>query len=169
MARIITDPEGRMALLRDHRCLDIVGLSAKPNRPSHFVGVYMLSEGYDVTPINPGEAEILGKKSWPSLTAMAEGLGRAPVIVDIFRRPQEVDAIVDEAIQLGARAIWMQLGIVNQDAAERAVAAGMDVVMDRCVKIEHARFFGGLHTIGLNTGVLSAKPRPVSRSKLKGN
>ena len=165
MARIITDPTERMEILRSYRNIDMVGLSAKPSRPSHFAAIYMLSEGYEVTPINPREDEILGRKSWPSLTAMSEGLGRPPEIVDIFRRPEQVPDIVDEAIALGAKVVWMQLSIVHQEAAERAVAAGLDVVMDRCVKIEHARFFGGLHTIGLNTGVISSRPRPVSRRK----
>jgi predicted CoA-binding protein len=87
-------------------------------------------------------------------------------VVDIFRKPDDVPPIVDEAIELGAKVIWMQLSIVHEDAARRAVEAGLDVVMDRCVKIEHARFFGGLHTIGLNTGVISSRPVPVSRRKI---
>lgn len=167
MARIVDDADGRMEILRRHRRIDMVGLSNNPSRPSHFAAIYMLSEGYEVTPINPRETEILGQRSWPSLTAMSEGLGRAPEIVDIFRRPSEVPAIVEEAIALGAKVIWMQLGIEHEEAAQRAVEAGLDVVMDRCVKIEHARFFGGLHTIGLNTGVISSRPMPVSRRKIQ--
>jgi predicted CoA-binding protein len=155
-----------MAILKRYQHIDMVGLSAKPSRPSHFAAIYMLSEGYTVTPINPRESEILGRKSWPSLTAMVEGTGRAPGVVDIFRKPDDVPPIVDEAIDLGAKVIWMQLSIVHEDAARRAVEAGLDVVMDRCVKIEHARFFGGLHTIGLNTGVISSRPVPVSRRKI---
>lgn len=166
MARIITDAEGRMDVLRQFRHIEMVGLSAKPSRPSHFAAIYMLSEGYEVTPINPMETEILGRRAWPSLTAMVEGLGRPPEIVDIFRKPDDVPPIVDEAIALGAKVIWMQLGIEHEAAAERAVAAGLDVIMNRCVKIEHARFYGGLHTIGLDTGVVSSRPRPVSRRKL---
>lgn len=168
MARIIDDAEGRMEILRRYRHIDMVGLSANPSRPSHFAAIYMLSEGYEVTPINPREQEVLGRRSWPSLTAMSEGLGRPPEIVDVFRKPAEVPALVEEAIALGARVIWMQLGITHPEAAHRAVEAGLDVVMDRCVKIEHARFFGGLHTIGLNTGVLSSRPMPVSRRKVSG-
>ncbi len=155
-----------MDILRRYRHIDMVGLSSNPSRPSHFAAIYMLSEGFDVTPVNPRESEILGHKAWPSLTAMAEGLGRAPEVVDIFRRPAEVPAIVEEAIALDAKVIWMQLGIEHEDAANKAVAAGLDVVMNRCVKIEHARFFGGLHTIGLNTGVISSRPMPVSRRKV---
>lgn len=165
MARIIEDAPSRMEILRRFRHIDMVGLSAKPSRPSHFAAIYMLSEGYDVTPVNPREEEILGRRSFASLRELAEQTGRTPEIVDIFRKPAEVPAIVDEAISLGARVIWMQLGIENREAAGRAVEAGLDVVMDRCVKIEHARFFGGLHTIGLNTGVISSRPMPVSHRK----
>lgn len=168
MARIIDTAEARMEVLRRYRHIDMVGLSSNPSRPSHFAAVYMLSEGYDVTPVNPRETLVLGRKSWPSLTAMAEGLGRAPEIVDIFRKPQDVPPIVEEAIALGAKVIWMQLSIEHEEAARRAVDAGLDVVMDRCVKIEHARFFGGLHTLGLNTGVISSRPMPVSRRKIPG-
>lgn len=168
MARIIESAHERMEILRTYRSIDMVGLSSNPSRPSHFAALYMLSEGYEVTPVNPRETEILGITAWPSLTALADGLGRPPEIVDIFRKPAEVPAIVDEAIALGARVIWMQLGIVDEESAARAVAAGCDVVMDRCVKIEHARFFGGLHTIGLNTGVISSRPMPVSRRKTTG-
>lgn len=166
MAQIITDAPGRIEVLSLYSRIDMVGLSSNPSRPSHFAAIYMRSEGYEVTPVNPRETEVLGQPSWPSLTAMVEGLGRPPEVVDIFRRPTEVPAIVDEAIELGARVIWMQLGIEHEEAARRAVSAGLDVVMNRCVKIEHARFFGGLHTIGLDTGVISSRPRPVSRRKL---
>lgn len=158
-----------MEVLRRYGHIDMVGLSSNPSRPSHFAAIYMLSEGFEVTPINPRETQILGQKAWPSLTAMAEGLGRAPEIVDIFRKPTEIPAIVDEAIDLGAKVIWMQLGLEHEEAAKKAVGAGLDVVMNRCVKIEHARFFGGLHTIGLNTGVLSSRPMPVSRRKVFGS
>lgn len=158
-----------MEILRQYGNIDMVGLSSNPSRPSHFAAIYMLSEGFEVTPINPRESEILGRKAWPSLTAMAEGLGRPPEIVDIFRKPTEIPAIVDEAIELGAKVIWMQLGLEHEEAARKAVGAGLDVVMNRCVKIEHARFFGGLHTIGLNTGVVSSRPMPVSRRKIVGS
>lgn len=167
MARIIDDAPSRMDILRRFRHIDMVGLSAKPSRPSHFAAIYMLSEGYEVTPINPREQEVLGRRSFASLTELVEHCGRPPEVVDIFRKPADVPAIVDEAIELGAKVIWMQLGIEHQEAAEKAVAAGLDVVMDRCVKIEHARFFGGLHTIGLNTGVISSRPMPVSHRKFR--
>jgi uncharacterized protein len=133
----------------------MVGLSSNPFRPSHFAAIYMLSEGYDVTPVNPREKEVLGRQSYASLRDVPGPLE----IVDIFREPAAVPAIVEEAIAAGAKVIWMQLGVVHEQAAQRAREAGLEVVMDRCVKIEHARFFGGLSTLGLNTGVISARRR----------
>jgi predicted CoA-binding protein len=118
----------------------------------------MLAHGYDVTPVNPRESEILGRRSYPSLLDVP-----GPIeIVDIFREPDAVPAIVEEAIARNAKVIWMQLGVIHEQAAARARQAGLEVVMDRCVKIEHARFFGGLSTIGLNTGVISALKRKGS-------
>jgi predicted CoA-binding protein len=133
----------------------MVGLSSNPFRPSHFAAIYMLAEGYDVVPVNPREKEILGRKCYPSLTAVP----RPVEIVDIFREPSAVPAIVEEAIAIGARVVWLQLGVIHEQAAEKARQAGLEVVMDRCVKIEHARFFGGLSTLGLNTGVISSQRR----------
>ncbi|MCX7938748.1 MAG: CoA-binding protein, partial [Thermoflexales bacterium] len=133
----------------------MVGLSSNPYRPSHFAAVYMLAEGYNIIPINPREREIFGRKSYPSLTEAARE--HTIEIVDIFRSPKDVPPIVEEAIAIGAKVVWMQLGIVNEAAAQRALEAGLDVVMDRCVKLEHARFMGGQNLIGLNTGVISAR------------
>jgi len=133
----------------------MVGLSANPFRPSHFAAIYMLAEGYDVIPVNPREKQILGRTSYRSLRDLP-----GPVeIVDIFREPSAVLGVVEDAIAIGAKVVWMQLGVVNDNAARRASDAGLEVVMDRCVKIEHARFFGGLSTMGLNTGVISARRR----------
>lgn len=143
----------RLRILRKYRTIAMVGLSGNPFRPSHFAAIYMLAEGYRVIPVNPREQEILGQRCYPSLRDIPE-----PVeIVDIFREPKAVPGIVEEAIAVGAKAIWMQLGVINEAAAQRAKEAGLEVVMDACVKIEHARFFGGLSTIGLNTGVISAR------------
>jgi predicted CoA-binding protein len=143
----------RIAILQRYHRIAMVGLSSNPYRPSHFVAIYMLAEGYRVIPVNPREQAILGQASYPSLTAIPE-----PVeIVDIFREPKAVPGIVEEAIAIGAKVIWMQLGVINLEAAQRAREAGLEVVMDACVKIEHARFFGGLSTLGLNTGVISAR------------
>jgi predicted CoA-binding protein len=133
----------------------MVGLSSNPFRPSHFAAIYMIAHGYDVTPVNPRETEVLGKTCYASLRDVP-----GPIeIVDIFREPAAVPDIVEEAIERGVKVIWMQLGVIHEAAARRAREAGLEVVMDRCVKIEHARFFGGLSTIGLNTGVISALKR----------
>jgi predicted CoA-binding protein len=137
----------------------MVGLSSNPFRPSHFAAIYMIAHGYDVTPVNPRENEILGRRAYASLRDVP-----GPIeIVDIFREPAAVPDIVEDAIARGAKVIWMQLGVINEKAAARAREAGLEVVMDRCVKIEHARFFGGLSTIGLNTGVISALKRKDSQ------
>ena len=145
----------RLRILTTYRTIAMVGLSADPMRPSHFAAIYMLAEGYDVIPVNPRYAgqEILGQ---PVYAALAD-IPRPIEIVDVFRKPQDVPPIADEAIAIGAKVLWLQLGIVNEEAAARARAAGLDVVMDRCVKIEHARFFGGLNLVGMNTGVLSSR------------
>lgn len=143
----------RIAILQRYRRIAMVGLSSNPYRPSHFAAIYMLAEGYHVIPVNPREQTILGQTSYPSLQVIPE-----PVeIVDIFREPKAVPGIVEEAIAIGAKVIWMQLGVIHLEAAQHARDAGLEVVMDSCVKIEHARFFGGLSTLGLNTGVISAR------------
>jgi predicted CoA-binding protein len=115
----------------------------------------MVAQGYDVVGVNPKETRILGRPCYPSLKDVPPPIE----IVDIFREPAAVPPIVEEAISVGAKVVWMQLGVINVEAAERAQAAGLEVVMDRCVKIEHARFFGGLTTIGMNTGVVSSRHR----------
>ncbi len=145
----------RMRILERYRRIAMVGLSSNPFRPSHFAALYLLSQGYDVIPVNPRETEVLGRRSYPSVT-----LAPAPVeVVDIFREPAAVPSIVEEAIAVGAKVVWMQLGVIHEEAARRAREAGIEVVMDRCMKIEHARFFGGLSTIGVNTAVISARRR----------
>ena len=145
----------RLRILTSHRTIAMVGLSADPMRPSHFAAIYMLAEGYDVIPVNPRYAgqTILGQ---PVYTSLGE-IPRPVAIVDVFRKAADVPPIADEAIRIGAKVLWLQLGIVNEEAAERARAAGLDVVQDRCVKIEHARFFGGLNLVGMNTGVVTAR------------
>jgi predicted CoA-binding protein len=150
--------QDRIRILETYKRIAMVGLSSNPFRPSHFAAIYMISEDYDVTPVNPRESEILGRRSYPSLLDVP-----GPIeIVDIFREPDAVPAIVEEAIARNAKVIWMQLGVIHEQAAAKAREAGLEVVMDRCVKIEHARFFGGLSTIGLNTGVISALKRKES-------
>jgi uncharacterized protein len=156
-SRFATSAYDRLRILERYRRIAMVGLSSNPFRPSHFAAVYLLAQGYDVVPVNPGERTVLGRQSYPSLTAIPE-----PVeVVDIFRDRAAVPAIVEEAIAIGAKVVWMQLGVIHEEAAERAHRAGLEVVMDRCMKIEHARFFGGLSTIGLNTAVITSRRQGV--------
>jgi uncharacterized protein len=154
--RFSTTALDRRRILERHRRIAMVGLSSNPFRPSHFAAVYLLAEGYDVTPVNPREPEVLGRRSYPTLADVPDPIE----VVDIFREPAAVPEIVDQAIAKNAKVIWMQLGVIHNEAAQRAREAGLAVVMDRCMKIEHARFFGGLNTIGLNTGVISSLRRP---------
>jgi uncharacterized protein len=142
-------------ILQRYRRLAVVGLSPRPERPSHRAMVHMRANGYDITPVNPMCSEVFGIPCVPDLAAAAE---RGPLeIVNIFRRPEDVPPIVDQAIALGARVVWMQLGISEPASAERARAAGLEVVENRCIKIEHCRFFGGLNVVGLSTGVIGAR------------
>ncbi len=147
----------RLRLLQNAKTIAMVGLSADDMRPSHFAAIYMQSEGYDIIPVNPRLAgqKILGQPVYGSLLDIPKE--RKVDIVDVFRKSEDVPAVLDEAIAIGAPVFWMQLGIVNEEAAARARAAGMDVVMNRCVKIEHARFFGGLNLVGMNTGVITSR------------
>jgi predicted CoA-binding protein len=140
-------------ILRENRVIAVVGLSADWFRPSYFAAKYMLEHGYRVIPVNPKYPEILGQRCYKSLRDVPEKID----IVDIFRKTQDVMPIAEEAIAIGAKVLWQQLGVKNDEAAARARAAGLDAVMDRCVKIEHGRLFGGLNWVGVNTRVISAK------------
>ncbi len=143
-------------ILIENKRVAIVGLSDDWSRPSNFVGKYLLEHGFEVIPVNPKYDEILGQKCYADLKDIP-----TPVdIVDLFQRAERVPPFVDDAIKIGAKVVWMQLGIVHEEAAQKARDAGLEVVMDRCVKIEYARLFGGLNTAGVNTGVISAR-RPV--------
>jgi len=154
----IPDMYDRLQLLQQYRHVAIVGVSADPYRPSHFVAIYLQAEGYDIIPINPRYAgqTLLGKRVYATLTE-AKAAGEQIEVVDVFRRAEDVPPIAEEAIAIGAKVLWLQLGIRNDEAAKKAQEAGLTVVQDRCMKIEHARFFGGLHTVGLNTGVILAR------------
>jgi predicted CoA-binding protein len=146
----------RLALLRRSRSIAIVGASDNPARASFFVATYLLSStDYDVWFVNPRVESILGHPVYPSLS----DLPGAPDIVDVFRRPDDVPEVLDEALAVDAKALWLQLGITHEESAQRAYAAGLDAVMDRCVKIEHARFHRGLHYAGFNTGVITSRRR----------
>ena len=142
------------------KTIAVVGLSPQWHRPSFFAAKYMQSHGYRIVPVNPTATEILGETCYPSVTAAAQALaarGERIDMVDCFRRTEDIPPIADEAIAIGAKCLWQQIGVVNEDAAQKARAAGLDTVMDRCVKIEHARLFGGLNWAGVNTKVISSR------------
>ncbi len=140
-------------ILAHAKDIAIVGLSDKPYRPSYFAAKYLIEHQYNVIPVTPMCDEILGKKCYPTLGDIP-----FPVdIVDCFRRSEEMQAIAADAVSINAPVLWMQLGVVNLKAKQQAEAAGLEVVMDRCTKIEHARIFGGLNFAGVNTGIISSK------------
>lgn len=143
-------------ILKDCRTIAVVGLSAEWHRPSYFAAKYVQQHGYRIVPVNPKYAEILGEKSYARL----EDIPFPVDMVDLFRREADVPPIARSAVAIGAKCLWQQLGVKSKEADGIARAAGMDSVMDRCVKIEHARLFGGLHWAGVNTRVISAR-RPV--------
>ena len=143
-------------ILRDNRTVAVVGLSANWYRPSYFAAKYLQEHGYRVIPVNPAYDSVLGEKCYKSLRDIPDKVD----IVDCFRRSEEIPAIAEEAIAIGAKVLWMQLGVTSEAARRRAQAAGLEVVEDRCVKIEHGRLFGGLGWAGVDTKVISAK-RPV--------
>jgi predicted CoA-binding protein len=140
-------------ILNGSKTIAIVGLSDKKERASNFVGSYLKSERYTIIPVNPLKTEILGEKCYPDLASIPMTVD----VVNIFRRPDECVTIVREAMAIKAKAVWMQLGIVNRDAAELAVKNGLLVVMDRCMKMEHGRYNGNLHWAGMNTEIITAK------------
>ncbi|WP_028933058.1 CoA-binding protein [Pseudonocardia spinosispora] len=147
-------PTARLALLRRTKSVAMVGASANPARASNFVATYLLaSTDYDVYFVNPNVAEILGRPVYRSLA----DLPVVPDLVDTFRRPSDLPGVLDEVLEVGAKAWWLQFGLWAPDLARRAEDAGLTVVMDRCLKIEHARFHGGLHLAGFNTGVISSR------------
>ena len=152
------DDDVRRILLR-YRRLAVVGLSPNTSRPSYRAMVHMKAYGYDITPVNPAADEVLG---FPAVDTLAEAAERGPLeIVDIFRKVADIPPIVDEAIELGAKVIWIQLGLAHDEAAAKARAVGLEVVQDRCIKMEHCRYFGGLNVVGLATGVVSSRRMEV--------
>ena len=156
----MTDIKDLRRILTDYKRVAMVGLSDDWSRPSNFAGKYLLDHGFEVIPVNPKYDEILGQKCYGDLQDIP-----LPVdIVDLFQRTERVPPFVDQAIEIGVKVVWMQLGIIHQEAAQKALDAGLEVVMDRCMKIEYARLFGGLNTIGVNTGIISAqRPRQFNR------
>ena len=152
-AKVIRD------LLANAKTIAIVGLSTEKTKASNMVASYLQDEGYRVIPVNPRATEILGEKCYPDLKSIPDKVD----IVDIFRPASEVAAIVDEAIEIEAKAVWMQLRIIDLAAAKRAQAAGLSAVVDKCLKMEHGRFGGALHWAGMNTEVITARRRKLGR------
>jgi predicted CoA-binding protein len=147
------DPRTIGELLQSARTIAIVGLSPNVLRPSNFVGFYLQRHGYHIVPVNPREPEILGEVSYPSL-------GSIPFpadIVDVFRAPEAVPGIAREAVEIGARALWLQFGVISPEGAEIAERGGLTVIMDRCMKVEHARHLGRMHWLGFNTGTVTSQ------------
>ena len=142
-------------LLDRCRTIAVVGLSADWNRPSYFAASYLQGKGYRIAPVNPKAELILGERCYARL----EDIPFPIDMVDVFRKPADVPPIAASAVAIGAKCLWQQLGVMNLEADAIARAAGLESVMDRCVKIEHARLFGGLHWAGVNTGVISSKRR----------
>ncbi|HEU0257636.1 MAG TPA: CoA-binding protein [Microbacteriaceae bacterium] len=147
------DAKARLAILRGAKSIAIVGASDKMNRASFFVETYLTqSTDFRLYFVNPNLTTILGRPVYPSLADLPE----VPDIVDVFRKPQDLKSVIDEAEAIGATTVWMQLGIWNEEAARYGESKGMTIVMDRCVKVEHARFHGGLHLFGFDTGQISS-------------
>ena len=150
----------RLRILNENNVIAMVGLSADPMRPSHFAAIYMQAEGYTIIPVNPRYAgqKILGQEVYASLADIP-----VPVeIVDVFRKPEDCPQIAREAVAIGARVLWLQLGIENDESGQIALENGLEFVQNRCVKIEHARFMGGMNLVGLNTGVVTSRRSLVS-------
>lgn len=147
------DPRVIASVLRSARTVAIVGLSPDPLRASYFIGFYLQRHGYRIVPVNPKEREILDEPAYASL-------GEIPFAVDVvnvFRRPAAVPEIAREAVKIGAKALWLQFGVQSDEGARIATEGGLDVVMDRCMKVEHARFLGRMHWLGFNTGRVTAR------------
>ena len=148
------DAKARQRILNNAKSVAIIGMSPNAARSSYFVGTYVLqSSNYRVYFVNPNATEILGQKVYPDLASLPE----VPDIVDVFRKASDIPAVIDDVLAVGAPTIWVQLGIYNEEAARYGEEKGLNVVMDRCIKVEHARFHGGLHLLGFDTGVISAK------------
>jgi predicted CoA-binding protein len=145
--RAYQDPLTIQRVLYDARTIAIVGLSKNELRASYFVGYYLLRHGYRVIPVNPRETEILGQTSYPSLTEVPDKID----IVNVFRAPDALPGIAEEAVAIGADALWCQFGVINVEAAQTATDGGVTVIMDRCLKVEHARYVGRMHWLGFNT------------------
>jgi predicted CoA-binding protein len=146
------DPRTIQSILHRAKTIAIVGLSPNELRASHVVGYYLLRHGYTVIPVNPREQSILGARSYASLAEVPEHID----VVDVFRVSDAVPAIAAEAVAAGAGALWLQYGVISPEGATLAEEGGLDVVMDRCMKVEHARYLGRMHWLGFNTGEITS-------------
>jgi hypothetical protein len=146
------DPATIQAILRRARTIAVVGLSPNELRPSNFVGFYLQRHGYRIVPVNPREESILGERSYASLADVPDHVD----VVDVFRAPDAVPEIAEQAVAIGAGALWLQFGVLSPEGAEIAERGGLDVVMDRCLKVEHARWLGRMHWLGFNTGTITS-------------
>ncbi len=148
------DAKERLNILREAKSIAIVGMSPNPARSSYFVGTYLLqSTDYRVYFVNPNAKEILGEPVYPDLASLPE----VPDIVDVFRKASDIPAVLEDVLAVGSPAMWVQLGIYNEEAARHGEENSLKIVMDRCLKVEHARFHGGLHLFGFDTGVITAR------------
>jgi predicted CoA-binding protein len=148
------DARERLAILRKAKSVAIVGASPNAARSSYFVGTYLLqSSDYRVYFVNPNAETILGQKAYPDLASLPE----VPDIVDVFRKASDIPSVIEDALAIGAKTVWVQLGIWNEEAAIYGESKGLTIVMDRCIKVEHARFHGGLHLLGFDTGVITSR------------
>lgn len=145
----------RLQIIQKYESVALVGVSANPIRSSNFVASYLVRTPFRTYPVNPAYEEVLGLPTYDTLYDLPE----VPDIVDVFRRHEAIPEVVDQAIEIGAKVVWLQLGLRHEEAAQKAVDAGLLVVQDRCLKIEHARFSGRLHLAGFNTGVISSQRR----------
>jgi predicted CoA-binding protein len=151
------DPLVIRGILHTARTIAIVGLSSNPLRPSNFVGFYLQRHGYTIVPVNPNEREVLGQKAYANLSEIPFHVD----VVDVFRASSAVPAIAEEAVRIGAGALWLQFGVISAEGARIAAEGGLDVVVDRCMKVEHARHMGRMHWLGFNTGVVGSQRQSV--------
>ena len=150
----MTDTGELRRIMIDYKRIAVVGLSDDPSRPSNIAARYLLDHGFEVIPVNPKYPEVLGQKCYAHLRDIPEPID----IVDLFQRVERIPSFVDQAIKIGAKVVWMQLGIIHEESAQKARDAGLEVVMGRCMKIDYARLFGGLNATEINTGVISGAP-----------
>lgn len=146
-------PDTIRRILREAETIAMVGLSSKSEKASQFVATYLQYKGYNLIPVHPKADSILGNPAYPDLESIPEPVD----VVDVFRPPRECPTYAEQAANIGANALWLQLGIVSVEAADIAERRGLDIVMDRCMKMEHGRYQGGMHWVGMNTGIITAK------------